>query len=410
MTQRILIMTLGVTVLLGGAALGSGPLSGMWTTEVLIDPAGPFFESLDSTFELTYTVGNFVSSSRSEFLLSGWIWEGVGVTGRLGAIGLQGDVLFGVSTADFVYAQAIATTAIAGVELGFYTAALSDAVLGGPEGGFVLRFAGTVGALTVESITEFGATIDGITIVHAATGSSQHYMTNPLVAGSGFTGQTVAVSGFSFGCADDIVGSLALTNSGFESLTFDVTGIQTTLPWLSLDVELEFELQAKSLVLVPQVSLGQVACLDLYADLVTSAGGSPSIEGIGMYGIGVTCSWNGVTFKSLSVLDPARYAITTAEYGSIIEEITEAVKSGHTYYPDYWELLSIGVGLDGCCGGQASFSVATYFDHASGTLFDWAMMRVEAKLPISAHMFVNALIGLSDSGFDQVGFEVDVEW
>jgi hypothetical protein len=38
------------------------------------------------------------------------------------------------------------------------------------------------------------------------------------------------------------------------------------------------------------------------------------------------------------------------------------------------------------------------------------MTRVEAKLPMSAHVFVNAVMEVSDGGFDRIGFDVGLDW
>lgn len=410
MIRRALFLAVAAVAVFGSSALASDSFSGAWMSEIVIDTSGPLFETFDSALELRYALGDFVATSRSEIQLSGWIWQAFGVTEKLGAFDLLEEILFGASTADFLYGQVIMETTVAGVDVGFYAAKLSSAVFGGPEGGCVLRLAADTSAFHVESATEFGATLDGITIVHAATGSSEHYTTNPLNAGLGFTGQEIAVSELSFGCVDGIAATLYFTCAGFDSLTLEVAEIQTTLPWLSLDAELRFELQTKSLVVVPHLSLGQVACVDLYADLAVSSGGSPAIEGIALYGIGLTCSWNGVTLRDLSVFDLARYAITTPEYGSVIELIADAIEEEHEYYPHYWEMLSIDVELAGCCGGSNHIALYVYFDQAAGSLFDWAMTSVEATVALGASLQVSGGLSIEAGGSSRLSFGLRYAW
>jgi len=87
---------------------------------------------------------------------------------------------------------------------------------------------------------------NGITIYHAATGLDKNYDTNPIVPGKGFTGEKVTVSGWSFGCVADIATTLYMTCSGFDSIKFELTGIELGCNWLTFDVELKFQTQTRN--------------------------------------------------------------------------------------------------------------------------------------------------------------------
>ena len=425
MTKRIIIAALLMTALVGLTLLADSPFSGSWSSLIQIEPTGSFFQSLDSTFNVSYSLGGFVSTSESDFhFFGGFIWQEFGVTGTLGAFNIQGDLLFGASTADFIYDQVIVTSSIAGIDFGFYFAQLGDAVLQGPADGFAVRLAGSMGTFNIVSITEIGAQIEdknddhfnGITIYHAATGLYKHYVTNPIVVGQGFTGEKVAVSGWSFGCVEDIATTLYMTCEGFDFLRFDLTGVDVGLSWLTFDVELPFQLQTKSIVLTPTLVLGDVGCINIYAEALTDAQDNTlynsftSITGIGLYGLGFTYSWDGVTVKDLTVLDTGRYAITTPEYGSVIEDIAEALENGHEYYPDYWELFSIEVVSDGCCGGSYTFLANTYFNKNETALFGWGMTHIGATIPINSVIFLSGQVEVDTSGFDHFGFGFKVGW
>ena len=391
----------------------AGPLSGSWEATLAIDPDPFSFSELSSIFILNYETDSFLATSESELVLSGFIWQGFGVTGQLGAFNIQGDLLFGVSTADFIYNQLIFTVKIAGVDLGFYAAGLSDAVLGGPADGVALRIAGTAGKLDIESITELGARIEdddfhGITIYHTATGLHKHYTTNPMAVGQGFTGQKLTVSGFAFGCVEDIATTLYLTcENGFEFIEFGLTGIESGVPWLNFDLDLRFTAQTKSLIVSPVGAWEETGCLEFYATVDQIDG---AVSGLTFYGLGMTVGWNGVSFRALSVLDTGRYVITTPEYGSVIEEITMAIDNGHDFYPDYWELFSIEVTEDGCCGGSQSFLVNTYFERTSTALFDWGMVHAEAVLPIGSIFSLTGAVEATTSGLDHFALGFKVGW
>jgi len=418
MTKKILIATTLLAVVVGLTLFAGGPLSGSWSGKIVINPDPFSFAEVSSIIAVNYAVGGFVAASSSEFALTGFIWQGFGVTGTLGAFNAQGNLLFGASTADFIYDQLIVTTSIAGIDFGFYAAQLSDAVLQGPADGFAVRLAGNAGVLDIVSIAEFGAQVEdaeddnfnGITIYHAATGLHKHYVTNPLVVGQGFTGEKVTVSGWSFGCVEDIATTLYMTCHGFDFLRFELSAIETGIDWLNFDVDLMFQLQTKTLVVTPTINLGKSTCIDVYAELITDPAVMTSITGIGIYGLGFTTSFGNVTVKDLTVLNTSWYAITTPEYGTKIEEIAEALKDGHEFYPDYWELISIEVVGDGCCGGSSTFLANTYFNKNETALFGWGMTHIEVTIPINSMIFLSGQVEVDTSGLDHIGFGFEVGW
>lgn len=387
--------------------VAAGPLSGSISGEIAfsVQTDALTFAGLDTTFEIDYAFGDLVTSSTSEFFLLGYIWQGFGLSGAVGAFGVQSDVLFGPSTGDYLYAQLILSLSLGGIDIGFYAAQLSDAVLGGPADGAAFRFAGYIGDFGLESVTQFGAHIDGITIFHAATGLWKHYTTNPIVPGQGFTGQLFTLSGWRFGCVVlDTV--LTLNCDGFESAVFGFA-IDTGITWLELDATLAFDLQTKSLVVTPTLVLAENLCANVYVDVL---GNGHTLLGFNLYGFELNYAWGGVTFKELIVLDTARYAITTPEYGSEIVAVTEAIDEGYDFYSDYFELLAIEAVMDGCCGGNIRFLLNNYFDKASPGPFDWAMMHAEIALPIGANLFLGGSVRATHTGLDYFGCGIDLHW
>ena len=432
MTKRILVITVVMTTLIGFTLLAGNSLRGRWSSEITFEQGNVNpFKSLDSVLDLDYSFGNFLSTSKSEFALFGFIWQGFGVTGTFGAFGIQGDILFGPSTADYIYSQVIVSISIAGIDFGLYYANLGDDVLQGAADGFAVRLAGSVGTFDIISITEMGAQIEdkddnnfnGITIYHASTGLHKHYITNPLVVGQGFTGEKATVSGWSFGCVGDIATTLYITCAGFDYAKFSLSGIDLGFSLLVFDIELKFQLQTKSFVLTPQLNFGDAACIKVYAAVLTDApvgadttntifGNYSSLTGIGLYGLSLVYSWDGVTVQDLTVLDTGHYAITTEEYGSVIEDKADALKYGHDFYPDYWEMFSIEVTGDGCCSGSYSFLANMYFDKNTTNLFGWGMTHIEAQFPISSNFFLTAEVEVDDDtpGLNHFGLGMNVSW
>ncbi len=430
MTRRVVVTTIVILALVGLTLLASGPLSGSWTSDLTFKPNGTFAEfmrSLESLLVVDYTMNGFAATSRSEFQLFGFVWQEFEATGTLGAFDYQTNMLFGPSTVKkYIYTQFISSVSIADLDMALYFAQLSDAVLGGAADGFAIRLAGSIGTLDVVSITELGAKVkdddfDGITIVHAGSGLERSYITDPVAVGQGFTGQKVTASGLSFGCVDDITTTLYVTRSGFDFLKFELEGIDVGLSWLTLDLDLTFQTTVKTMELTPTLVLGDALCIDVYAEVLTDAPVGTnttntlfdtynSITGIGIYSLGFSYIWNGVTVKELTVLDTGRYAITTPEYGSVIEEIVEALENGHDYYPDYWELLSIEIVGDGCCGGTNRFLANTYFNRSETALFGWGMTHIEGEVAINPTISISTQIEVSTDGANSLTFGVEVSW
>jgi len=431
MAKRVSLAAILTIAVFGLALFAASPFSVSWSSEMEFTQTGSnvALRFFDSVFTLDYALGSLLSTSTSEFRNVGFLWQEFGLTGSIGAFDIQANLLFGPSTGDYVYAQEIVTLSIAGINLGFYWAYLGSAVFQGPASGTAIRLAATVASLDVISISEFGARIkdedfDGITIYNALTGAYKNYITNPIVAvqtcpscAAAFTGEKLTLSGMKFSCIENLTTTMYLSClSGFDWIRFEIEDICTGLSWLSLDLELTFALQTKSIVVTPTLVLGECFCIDTYVDVRTGApddtlyGAFTSITGISLNGLGLTFAWNGVSVKALTALDTARYAITTPEFGSVIEKIADAVDDGHDFYLDYWELYSIEITQDGCCSGITHFLANAYFGEPPSGIFGWAMTHVEGKFAISSSIFLTTLVEVDITGLDHFGFGFEVSW
>jgi hypothetical protein len=416
MTRRVLALAVSVVGLFGLTLFAEGPFSADWTAAITLDPNGTFLSGLESTVDLSYETGPVLWRSYSNFQLTvGYLWQEFGVAGHLGAFEIRGDALFGPSTADFLYFQAVAALRVAGLDMGVYYALLSDAVLGGPADGFAIRVAGSFAGLDIVSITELGARIEdedssGIDIVHAATGLYRHYVTNPIVPGRGFTGEKLSVGGWSYACVGDIRTILYFTCCGFDFLSVELDDIDLGIGWLKTDLVVTYEVQTKSVTLEPDFIVGDhVVCFTPYF-LLDFGASAWEIDGFELGGLALVCRWNGVTIKDLTVFDPGQFVITTEDYGSAIETLAEAIDGGHEYYADYWELLSVEVVFDGCCGGVNRMLVNTYFGGDPGGIFGWGMSYIEACVGLSAAIELSGSVRVTGAGLYEVGMGIALHW
>ena len=95
--------------------------------------------------------------------------------------------------------------------------------------------------------------------------------------------------------------------------------------------------------------------------------------------------------------------------GSAIVQLKDAVEDGHEYYAEYWELLSIEVDGEACCGGRYRLLINNYFI-PSGGLFDWGMTCVEASAGIVSNETLGVFVKIDNVGFDRFGFRLTFDW
>jgi hypothetical protein len=401
---------------LGLAGFAEGAWSAEWTAGIALEPGGAFLGGCESVLGLGYATESVFWRSRSEFQLgAGYLWQEFGVDARLGACDVQGAALFGPSTTDFLYAQAIAALRLAGMDVGLFYAVLGNAVLGGPADGLAVRLAGRVGGLEIVSIAEFGARIEdedfrGIDIVHGATGRYRHYATDPVVSGRGFTGEKLSVSGLGLGRVGRVRVIAYATVDGFDFFAVLLEEVDLGIGPIETDLKLAYDIQASRATATPTVAIGGgLLCVESYLGVYSGAQ-EWEVAGLGVGGVAVACDWNGVAVRSLTVLDAGRFVITTEESGSIIESIDDAVENGDEYYADYRELLSIESIWTGCCGGVNRVLANTYFGGAATGAFDWAMSSIEACVGLSAAIDLSVELALTADGLDGLRAGLTLRW
>lgn len=415
MSKRMLTaMWVGI-VSIGLAACAGGTLGGRSWFEVMLDP-DVGFTGMDFGIELAYTVGGFTFSADSLFVLPGhWVWQGFTAAGHVGGFAAHASALLSGDLAAPLYAETIMTFSMSGIDFAFHAAQLSDVVFGGPAEGAALRVSGMVGAFGITSVTELGAQIEdddvgGITIVHAATGRQRHYATDPRVLGEGFTGQKLTIEHSNFCCEELVTATAYFGCEGLEYVSFGIEDLEIgNLPWLVIDAELEFDLQTKSLAIAPRLVLGDIACLELYAALSDEAG-PLSIDAIKINGFSLECQIGPVTVRDVTLLGGCDLGITTERYGSQVLPIGDILDDGMDYYADYSEMFSIAVAGPACCTGEYNFLANVYFSENAANLFDWAMIHVEAMLPVSDVLTFTFGIEVTEDDLDNLTLGFGVTW
>jgi len=360
-----------------------------------------------SIVELGCTTGptTWASLSHVESTI-GFLWQEFGIRGRLGGASVAANVLLGPSTADFLFAQGLATLQVGGLDAEVHWALLGAAVLGGPARGFAVRVVGRVGGLEVVSTTEMGARIedddfDGMDVVHRATGLSRHYETDPTAPGRGLTGEKLTVDGWSLAGIDG--GATVYVNrAGVEFLAVTLEDVASGLARGGFDLEARYDIDGDSLSLTPHAALGG-RLLTFEPRFVV---GGDSLDLVGFV---LSAGWNGVTIRDVRVLDPARYIITTDGGQGRLEAVVDAVKNSHEYDERSRELVSIAVVWSGPAGENRAL-VDTYFEEGSGSLLTWGKSHVAGAVGLGGRTSLSWAAMAGTDGLDELEIGLTVSW
>lgn len=192
---------------------------------------------------------------------------------------------------------------------------------------------------------------------------------------------------FPFACLDKVTATWKISCTGFDELSFAVTGLDLGLTCITFDANVAFSLVEKSVTLTPKLNLGTDTCFTVYASLVAGPAGAWEITGLTIYGVGVKHEWNGVSFESLSYFDGI-----------------------HRVKDTYWEKFVIKSTGDACCGGKLAFEVATYFQETHTTLFDWAETDFELSIDITSAFTASTKIVFDTTGLTDMVLGVKYSW
>jgi len=214
---------------------------------------------------------------------------------------------------------------------------------------------------------------------------------------------------FPFACIDDVQVNLSFDTSGFAYVKFGLNDIALGVPWLTIDdFDIKFTTAAKTVTVDLDVNI-TATCLTPYFIInpSTAAGSSGfSITSLELYALGLTQKFNGLTFKSITLLDSVNFGLTWS--GS---PLPIAYFPVYACGPAYEELFEISYDADACCGGAFSFDVKNWFDispAATPSLFGWAMTEVSVSVGVGSNFTISAAGGVSTAGWQYVqgGFGV----
>ena len=277
----------------------------------------------------------------------------------------------------------------------------------GPSG-FIDESAISVQVSGVAFVTTVGTAMAGISLdtelAIATGGSSLTFSVRAAEEGSLLDRATIAFAmdpitcvlnfesfdvglGVSFGCVEELSVDIGFDcDEGFTDLRLSAGDIETGFSWLEVDLSITYSTTVKQVRLSPSLELNTVGmCFTPFIQLHTGTE-TTLLDGLSLYGIRIRCSDNGVTFESLTYLDGI-----------------------HHTKEDYWEMFSISVDGDTCCGGGFDFEVKTHFGTTT-SLFDWAETEFEAEFGLGESYVVNTYVSFIPAGIGGLTLGLSFTW
>jgi hypothetical protein len=371
--KKALVLSLAVVLGLGVASFAQ-TLSGSWDTTITIVPSPVVTLGINSTLTVEYAVSGWTFSSITVLDETGWLGQSFEVGGALGAFSLGSTLVFDPAAVLFESWEVVGGLSLAGVTF---------------EGTFTLE----PGVTTLEIVGAGSAgTVDVEVDLTLGDGDGCNF---------NFGGVDITVS-FPFSCAD-VVSVISFDCLGFNYVTFAVAGIALpSLPWVTVDALLTFEVDQKTLTLSPNFDFGAIACFKLYVTQVhvdgvggeATPGTALSVGDIAISGIGLSTEIGGVSFTGISY------------WGT-------GTKPGLLKGTSYWEAYQIATTDDGCCGPFA-FDITVYFLQGGLQLFDVAEIAANMSIQIATQFTFSTGISIDltavPSAFTEWTIGFLVEW
>jgi hypothetical protein len=214
-------------------------------------------------------------------------------------------------------------------------------------------------------------------------------------------------------------------SSGFRWANFWVANVDIGIPWLKIrEMDVLFTLTEKSISFFDfDLALSDVCFKPFfYLDIQDSY----TLSAIGLLGLTMEYSWNGVTLKAGTIFDDdlALYDPQSGIYGVVFDQYGNRFPwADPEIYPtpaffrmeDYDEYLAILVDGESCCGGNYTFSVFNWFDvdddHGlPAGIFGWQELVLSASVGVSKNLTFKTGVSVLTSGLNWMRFGIDLIW
>jgi hypothetical protein len=377
----------GLLILGLGAWAFAQEFHGNFDISVSLDPATGTLQDLAGTCELSGTWQHLTLGSVFDFEEMGLTWF-LGTMGfDVGVAGLSADALFGAIDVAFLYGLVTGRLTLGGADFYFYYVMADPDVDGVFDQGALFRAVAFLpGGAKFESLTMFGADMEGISFTQLGVDKVYEFDVSPQAGSSGyltFTGEKLTFTGLAFGCATLDTETL-FTKAGFEHQLFSFT--VDTASVLSFEVDILFTVQTKTVTITPIVDLSY-GCVYVYTELEVQ--NQITITGLTVYGIKIVGKFGNTTVTELMSFDEVNHDLVL---------------------DPYWEQFTVEITQPACCGGSAVFRVDTYFEEGSSHIFDWGRTDFYLQVPVAAVFTLWSEMAIDPTGLVEWSIGCTFKW
>jgi len=421
--KRALVFGL-LVVGVGAAALASS-LAGY--TEVCARFDKTDLIVFDTVVDLDYTVSSFTFGATAIFDLGAFDNLFFTAAGTLGAFELRSMLDFEPQTPTFMAWANAARISIGGATL-FGVFVLDNLAMPPTSNlgvGATLGMYGTVGNVTLTATTMFNMYdftamyhvygYDWIVSLDAYRVCGEWYTPSFAPYMAAVNGCDLAWSGasifadFPFTC---LCGTAYahVSCSGFGGFGFDISGIDTGIPWLTIRaLSIGFGVTSKLVSIYWELAYDDFFCVTPFFSLEGDQWNSPwSVEGITLNALILAYSHNGVTVKAGEIFDDTWYSFLmsapmpwgfTLSGGLALGGMAFFEWDGCIYNLDYDEFFGIWIDGASCCGGAYEIGVISFFDTTQTTApFDWAETVADFEIGIGTNVSIGFSLSVKADG------------
>lgn len=181
--------------------------------------------------------------------------------------------------------------------------------------------------------------------------------------GTWFRQAKVELSDVAFCCGLFLDASLIFTKTkGLEKASFSLGDLYLPCCGITASVSAEFTPTSKTVKFEPKWR-GISGCFTVYGDVKWTPN---VIQGIELYGFDITCYTGNFKLRAITAFDPDK-----------VEDITDI-----TFYTGEWEYLGLTYEEQGCCGGELSLTLESWFGD-EGILFGLQRFKFNFEVPLT---------------------------
>jgi len=420
------VFVLGVLILGVGAAAFAGPLSGYTEFCARFDKTDLIV--FDTVVDLDYTLSSFNFGVTAVFDLASFDDLFFTAAGTLGTFELRSMLDFEPQSPTFMAWTGAARITLGGATL-FGVFAFDNLAMPPTSNlgvGATLGMYGTAGNVTLTATTVFN--------MYDFTGLYHYYGYDWMVTLDAlkWCGEWFVPSGYTYGVvasncdlawsgasiyADFPLACLCVTAygrfscTGFGGFGFDISGIETGIPWLTIRaVSIGFNITSKTVSTYWEFAYDDFVCVTPYFSLDGDQWHSPwKVEGITLNALMLAYSDNGVTVKAGEIFDDTwlswymnsgvQWGFTLSGELAVHGMIDPYTSDDCIYDSDYDEFFGIWIDGASCCGGAYEIGLISFFDTTqTGVLFDWAETVADFEIGIGANMALGFSLSVKAGG------------